>query len=54
MNKVNLYNAWLKLERLTEQAMEDEAIKKPITWALYNVWMWAGQNEEPRKSEVQE
>jgi hypothetical protein len=51
VNEVNLYNAWLKLERLTEQAMEDEAIKKPITWALYNVWKWADKNEKPRKGE---
>lgn len=44
--KVNTYDAELMLERLVEQAMADKTIKKPIAWALYQVWKWADKNEE--------
>ena len=47
--KVNLYNAWLELERLTEEAVKNPAIKKPIAWALYQVWKWADEHEKPRE-----
>lgn len=44
--KVNMYDAELMLERLIEKAMADKTIKKPIAWALYQVWKWADENEE--------
>lgn len=45
MAKVNTYNIELKLEKLIEQAQQ-ENIKKPISWALYQTWKWADENEE--------
>lgn len=47
--KVNMYDAELKLEKLVEQAQNDEHIKKPISWALYQIWKWADSNEEEKE-----
>lgn len=44
--KVNMYDTELKLEKLIEQAKKDKHIKKPISWALYQTWKWADENEE--------
>ena len=52
--KVNLYNAWLELERLTEEAVKNPAIRKPIAWALYQTWKWADEHEKPREAGEEE
>ena len=44
--KVNMYDAELKLEKLVEQAQKDKHIKKPISWALYQIWKWANSEEK--------
>ncbi len=44
--KVNTYEVELKLEKYIEEAKENPAIRKPISWALYQTWKWADQNEE--------
>lgn len=49
--KVNMYDAELKLEKFVEQAMKDKSIRKPISWALYQTWKWADQNEEESEDE---
>ena len=52
--KVNLCNAWLELERLTEKAVKNPAIRKPIAWALYQTWKWADEHEKPREAGEEE
>ena len=47
--EVNLYSAWLELERLTEEAVKIPAIRKPVAWALYQVWKWADEHEKSRE-----
>lgn len=47
--KVNIYDAELMFEKLVEQAQQDEHIKKPIAWALYQTWKWADFNEKERE-----
>lgn len=49
--KVNMYDAELKLEKYIEEAKKNTAIKKPISWALYQTWKWADKNEEGSDSE---
>lgn len=49
--KVNMYDAELKLEKYIEEAKKNPAIKKPISWALYQTWKWADQNEEESEDE---
>ena len=44
--KVNIYDAELKFEKLVEQAQKDKHIKKPISWALYQIWKWANREEK--------
>jgi hypothetical protein len=48
-NKVNIYDVERKLEQYVEQAQQDEHIKKPIAWALYQTWKWADFNERERE-----
>lgn len=47
--KVNIYDAERKFEKYVEQAKEDNYIKKPIAWALYQTWKWADFNEKEVK-----
>ena len=47
--KVNTYDAELKFEKMIEQAQKNPYIRKPVSWALYQTWKWANQNEEERK-----
>lgn len=47
-SKINMYDAELMLEKYVEQAMADKNIHKPISWALYQTWKWANENEEVR------
>lgn len=49
--KINMYDAELKLEKLVEQAQKNPYIRKPISWALYQTWKWANQNEEEREND---
>ena len=49
--KINMYDAELKLEKLVEQAQKNSYIRKPISWALYQTWKWANQNEEEREND---
>ena len=44
--KVNMYDAELKLEKYIEEAKKNSAIRKPISWALYQTWKWADANED--------
>lgn len=48
--KVNIYDAERKFEEYVEQAINDEYIKKPIAWALYQTWKWANFNEKEREA----
>lgn len=49
--KINMYDAELKLEKLVEQAQKNPYIRKPVSWALYQTWKWANQNEEEREND---
>lgn len=49
--KVNMYDAELKLEKHIEEAKKNPAIRKPISWALYQTWKWANANEEVKTDE---
>lgn len=49
--KLNMYDAELMLEKLVEQAMKSDTIRKPISWALYQTWKWADATEEEIKAE---
>lgn len=44
-----MYDAELMLEKYVEQVQKDNTIKKPISWALYQTWMWADKNEKERE-----
>ena len=35
-------------------AIQEERIRKPISYALYQAWKWADAKEKPRKKEVEE
>ena len=35
-------------------AMCEEHIQKPVSYALYQTWQWADGKEKPRKKEVQD
>ena len=50
--KVNTYDAELKFEKMIEQAQKNPYIRKPVSWALYQTWKWANQNEEERDEKL--
>ena len=50
--KLTIRNVSAKLVHMYEIAQKNPAIKKPLSWALYQTWKWCNVIEKEREDQT--
>ena len=49
---MRLDTAIKRLNENYQKALKWDFVQKPVSWALYQTWKWADENEKPRKKGI--
>ena len=49
---MRLDTAIKRLNENYQKALKWDFVQKPVSWALYQTWKWADENEKPKKKGI--